>query len=57
MSRMSSIAIWPSITRLIASTLSNGSTLFANAVSEVPRSLVDGETVNGSTKYYCRAYI
>jgi hypothetical protein len=54
---MSSIAIWPSITRLIASTLSNGSTLFANAVSEVPRSLVDGETVNGSTKYYCRAYI
>jgi hypothetical protein len=52
MSRISSIAISPSITRLIASTLSKGRTMLANAVSEVPRSLVDGDTVNGRTKCY-----
>jgi hypothetical protein len=52
MSRISSIAISPSITRLIASTLNKGRTLLANAVRELPRSLVDGDTVNGRIKCY-----
>ena len=52
MSRISSIAISPLITRLIDSTSSEGRTMLANAVIEVPRSLVDGDTVNGRTKCY-----